>query len=70
MITKPFPMEDCHLLFELFLFAQCEEVYKGTGQKYENKCFTFWRGWEVMENAFHILGLREHLTYLIAQFKK
>lgn len=42
----------------LFLFAQSEEIYNGTGQKYENKCFTFWREWKVMENAFHLLGSR------------
>lgn len=27
----------------LFLFAQSEEVYNETGQKYEKECFTFWR---------------------------
>lgn len=58
-ITKPFSIEDCHLLFKLFLFAQPEEVYKGTGQKYENECFTFWREWKVMENARCLLGLRD-----------
>jgi len=57
--TKPFPTENCHLLFKLFQFAQSEEVYKGTGQKYENECFTFWREWKVMENACSRLGLRD-----------